>query len=347
MACRRTLQLCRTGLLRKFDRQQQLRHSRSYGRDVAIIGAPFKKGQRLAGVEQGPRVMREAGLIEKLRDLGHNVEDRGDLNFDVFKDDPRNYVLNPKAVGAATKKVSKAVEQAVRDNKLTVTLGGDHSISIGTIHGHARAEPNLCLLWIDAHADINTPLTTPSGNIHGTPLSFLVNQLKDTIPWAALPSFDWLQPCLNITDIAFVGLRDLDPGERYILQKFNITSFSIHEVDRFGIHEVIARSLEAVNPKGDRPIHMSFDIDSVDPAATGATGTPVPGGLTFREGMFIAEHVYRTGLLSALDLVEVNPEVGSRQDKVNTVMTAVEVLTACLGKKREGNLLPGYQLPMP
>ncbi|XP_002739242.1 arginase-1-like [Saccoglossus kowalevskii] len=312
--------------------------------DVGVIGFPFSKGQPQPGVRSGPAAIRNAGLIEKIHNLERDVKDYGDLDFEYIADDPPyGLIKNPRNVGAANKKISAAVSNVINDNRLCISLGGDHAMSIGTLHGHATARPDMCVLWIDAHVDINTPLTSMTGNIHGTPVSFVVHELKDYVP--VLPGFEWMNTCIHAKDIAFIGVRDIDPGERYIMEKFGLVCYSIHDIDHLGLVEVLKRAMDNVNPNRDRPIHISFDIDALDPLLAQSTGTPVYGGLTFREGMYIVEEVGSTGMVTGIDMVEVNPELGTKFEQNVTVNTAVDVLTAALGKRRHGNIPTGYVLP--
>ncbi|XP_075059182.1 arginase-1 [Mixophyes fleayi] len=305
-------------------------------RSVGVIGAPFSKGQPRGGVEEGPRHIRAAGLIEKLEELEYDVKDYNDLHFpDLLNDESFQNVKNPRTVGQATEKVANAVAEVKKTGSVCLVIGGDHSLAVGTIAGHAKVHPDLCVVWVDAHADINTPLTSPSGNLHGQPVSFLIKELKNKMP--EIPGFSWVKPCLSAKDIVYIGLRDVDPGEHYILQTLGIKSYSMSDVDRLTINKVMDETLEYLVGKKKRPIHLSFDIDGLDPSVAPATGTPVHGGLTYREGMYITEQLYKTGLLSSVDMMEVNPSRGETpRDSQLTVNTALNMILSCFGKAREG-----------
>ncbi|XP_077321164.1 arginase-2, mitochondrial isoform X4 [Lithobates pipiens] len=282
-------------------------------RSVAVIGAPFYKGQKWRGVEHGPAAIRNAKLIERLSSIGCDVYDVGDLHFAQVPNDKlyNNTVKYPRTVGLACQVLADEVSRVVEAGHTCVTLGGDHSLALGTISGHAQHCSDLCVIWVDAHADINTPLTTSSGNLHGQPVSFLLRELQDKVP--LIPGFSWLKPCISTLDIVYIGLRDLDSAE----QK-------------------------------QRPIHLSFDIDAFDPSLAAATGTPVIGGLTYREGIYITEEIHNTGMLSALDLVEVNPALGASSDDVKaTTNLAVDVIASCLGQTRECTQIIIEELPAP
>ncbi|KAK6329354.1 hypothetical protein J4Q44_G00013320 [Coregonus suidteri] len=308
-------------------------YKRSHHHSVGIIGAPFSKGQPRDGVEKGPDLIRAAGLVEKLRAQGCAVKDYGNLTFvDVANDEPIGNVKRPRAVGSANQRLSAAVHAVKNDGYTCVMLGGDHSLAIGSIQGHAAAKEDLSVVWVDAHADINTPLTSPTGNIHGQPMSYLIRELHSKIP--VLPNFSWIKPCVSAKDIVYIGLRDVDPEEHHILKLLGIKGYSMTEVDRLGIAK--------------KPIHLSYDIDALDPSISPATGTPVVGGLTYREGVYITEHICQTGLLSAVDMVEVNPKRGRTDGEIrSTVNAAVDLIRGCFGKLREGNHPADYKMPLP
>ncbi|XP_053315229.1 arginase-1 [Spea bombifrons] len=305
-------------------------------KSVGVIGAPFSKGQPRGGVEHGPRHLKAAGLIEKLENLDFDVKDYGDLQFsDVPNDDPYQNVKNPRTVGQATEKLANAVAEVKKSGRVCLVLGGDHSLAVGTIAGHAKIHPDLCVVWVDAHADINTPLTSPSGNLHGQPVSFLIKELGNQMP--DVPGFSWVKPCLSAKDIVYIGLRDVDPGEHYILKNLGIKYYSMSEVDKLTIGKVMEETIQYLVGKEKRPIHLSFDIDGLDPCVAPATGTPVTGGLTYREGMCITEELYKTGLLSAVDMMEVNPARANTESDVQlTVDTAINMVLSSFGNAREG-----------
>uniref|UniRef100_A0A0B6ZSF2 Arginase n=1 Tax=Arion vulgaris TaxID=1028688 RepID=A0A0B6ZSF2_9EUPU len=313
---------------------------------LGVIGFPFSKGQPRNGTEHGPNALREAGVITNLQALGKCVVDHGDVELEtVSRDEPVKHIRNPRSVGLGNKKLSESVSKILKLNQAVLTLGGDHSMAIGSINGHAQVEPNLVVVWVDAHADINTPLTSTSGNIHGMPLSFLVKELEDYVP--KTPGFEWCKPCISVRDIVYIGLRDVDPAERLIIEKFGIFSHSMQEVDKYGIKEVLERALNQVDPSGTRPIHLSFDVDAMDPSLTPATGTPVPGGLSLRECFYLAEEIANTGRLSVLDIAEVNPLLSTEEKRKLTVSTAVDVTTKFYGYQRQGNAPSDYELPRP
>ncbi|XP_037547634.1 arginase-1 [Nematolebias whitei] len=327
--------------------KRSLHHPPLPQRSAGIIGAPFSKGQHRGGVENGPDRIRAAGLLQRLQQQGCAVKDYGNLVFeDVTDDEPVRGSNRVRAVGRANQRLSEAVREVKEDGCTAVMLGGDHSLAIGSIHGHWTAVGPLSVLWVDAHADVNTPLTSYTGNLHGQPLSYLLHELRSKIP--ALPNFSWMEPCVSAQDLVYIGLRDVDPAEHYILKLLGVKVFSMSEVDQLGVARVMEETCDYLCSRAKKPIHLSYDIDAIDPSVTPATGTPVIGGLTYREGLYITEHLCQTGLLSAVDLVEVNPLRGQTEDEVqSTVSTAVDLLLGCFGRVREGNHQVDYCLPEP
>nr|XP_014341330.1 PREDICTED: arginase-2, mitochondrial isoform X2 [Latimeria chalumnae] len=300
------------------------------------------------GVEGGPAAIRKAGLFERLSYLGVKFKDYGDLSFKVVPNDEiyQNYIRYPQTVGMASQLLADEVSRAVGAGHVSLMLGGDHSLGIGSVQGHARQRPNLCVIWVDAHTDVNTPLTSPSGNIHGQSVSFLLKELKDKMP--EIPGFSWCTPCISCSDIVYIGIRDIDPGEHFILSNYGIKYFSMREIDQLGIQKAMEMTFDHLLARKPRPIHLSYDIDSLDPKLAPATGTPVVGGLTYREGIYVAEEVHNTGMLSAMDLVEVNPSLGANLEEVEaTANAALEVIAASFGQTRQGAHCTVNSLPQP
>ncbi|WAR19044.1 ARGI-like protein [Mya arenaria] len=291
-------------------------------RKLGVVGVPVSKGQRRDGTEKGPQALRDGGLVERLKKIGCDVKDHGDVNFGYLDEDlPHENVKNPRNVAMGSLRTADEVEKCLRTEGHCLAIGGDHSMAIGTIMGHARVHPDMVVLWIDAHADINTPLTSDSGNIHGMPLSIKVDQ------------------------IAWIGLRDVDPGERKIIEKFGMNAFSMHDVDNNGIKEILKKALDAVDPTGTKPIHVSFDVDAMDPTHTPSTGTPVSGGLSVREMCFIAEELALTGRVAMLDIAEVNPNIGDEKDVNQTVNSTLDVVSRFYGHRRQGLFPTNYEIP--
>lgn len=273
--------------------------------------------------------MVEAGLINQLEGLGWKVKFDGHHQFEDIKaaDDPPIGILkNPRLVSRVTKSVARVVGDHIAKRELPVTLGGDHSLALGTISGTLSVHPETCVVWIDAHADINTAESTVSGNIHGMPVSFLLGIGRK------IPEFSWVKSLLKTQRLVYIGLRDVDMGEKQILRENNIKAFSMHDVDKHGIGKVVEMALDHVNPNRDLPIHLSFDVDALDPSVAPSTGTPVRGGLSFREGHYICEAISETGLLVALDLMEVNPSLADYDSVQQTVAVGCSLVRSALGE---------------
>ncbi|KAI9608212.1 hypothetical protein KEM48_003345 [Puccinia striiformis f. sp. tritici PST-130] len=297
-------------------------------RVAAVIPCPFPR----AGVDDGPSHLIRDGLIKSIESVGYStILDELNLSAISKQDDPDIGILkNPRLVSETNKTLMSTINSHTDKGEMIVTIGGDHSLAIGTLSGTLNAFPEACVIWVDAHADINTPESTETGNLHGCPVSFLLSTLhagKDIEP------FKWIKPCLQPDRLVYIGLRDIDMGERKILQENNIRCFTMHDIDRHGIGKVIEMALESVNKDLKRPIHLSFDVDALDPSVAPSTGTPVRGGLTFREGHYICEAIYETGCLVALDLMEVNPTLMTTEaDVIQTLSVGQSLVRSAMGE---------------
>jgi arginase len=293
-------------------------------RDVAIIGAALDLGQGRRGVDMGPSAMRAAGLEERLESLGYEVHDHGNVESPepeatTLQDERARFLPEIKQTCAL---IADLVAQASADDELPLVLGGDHSVALGTLGGLARAHGSGGVLWIDAHSDINTPETSPSGNVHGMTLAATLG--------IAGPAFEhpaWPLPAVEPQRVALLGARSLDEGERRLLREAGIRVFTMSEIDRIGIERAVRESLDRV--AGGGFVHVSFDMDVLDPSIAPGVGTPVRGGLTYREAHLALELVAESGLAGSLEVVEVNPIL----DRENTTaLTAVELVASALGK---------------
>ncbi|KAK2008717.1 arginase [Colletotrichum eremochloae] len=308
--------------------------------DLGVVAVGFSGGQCKQGVDAAPKALIESGLLTQLRDeLGYRLHGHDEVHLytDLVpaEDPPYRNMKNPRAVSAVTERIADQVYQQSRLGRLTLTLGGDHSIAIGTIAGSARATRErlgreIAVIWVDAHADINTPETSGSGNIHGMPVAFLTGLAKEDRP----EYFGWLRDehRLSVKKLVYIALRDVDPGEKRILRENGIKAFSMFDIDRYGIGRVMEMALAHIG--SDTPIHLSFDVDALDPMWAPSTGTPVRGGLTLREGDYICECVHETGSLVALDLVEVNPSLAAEQEGAasETVRAGCSLVRCALGE---------------
>jgi arginase len=286
-------------------------HSRTARVDV--IGVPMDLGASRRGVDMGPSAIRYAQLYDRLRELGiAEVLDHGNLPVPIREgletnDASAKYIDVIERVCAD---LAQFVEESVRSGGLPIVLGGDHSIAMGTLEGLTRARsapPGL--VWIDAHSDINSPQSSPSGNVHGMPL------------WFALRN-GFAMPETTVQ----IGLRDVDEIEKKQLRESGVRAFSMTDVDKLGMTRVMEETLAIV---GGRPIHVSFDMDGIDPSEAPGTGTPVKGGLSFREAHLAMEMLYESGHLQSIEMVEINPILDTRNQ---TAALAVGLICSALGK---------------
>ncbi|PMD32248.1 arginase [Hyaloscypha variabilis F] len=311
------------------------------GDELGVVAVGFSGGQCKPGVDAAPSALIANGLLTQLRqDLGYNLfhDDTVHSYKDLLPTSDPDYrgMKNPLAVSAVTKKLCDQVYEHAKEGRCVLTLGGDHSIAIGTIAGTARAirerlDRELAVIWVDAHTDINTPETSESGNVHGMPVAFLSGLAKEDRE----DVFGWLKKenLISLKKLVYIGLRDVDRGEKLILREHGIKAFSMHDIDRHGIGRVMEMALGHIG--NDTPIHLSFDVDALDPMWAPSTGTPVRGGLTLREGDFIAECVHETGCLVAMDLVEVNPTLEPGIDDIGaqqTVRSGCSLVRCALGE---------------
>ena len=282
---------------------------------VDVIGVPMDLGASRRGVDMGPSAIRYAQLNERLRSLGiETIVDHGNLSVPIRESieasDASAKYLN--AIERVCDELSLIVEQSVCAGGVPIVLGGDHSIAMGTLAGLTRARsapPGL--VWIDAHADINSPKTSPSGNVHGMPLWFALHH-------------GYARP----ETTAQIGLRDVDEIEKRLLRESGVRAFSMTDVDKLGIPHVMEQALAIAGSDG-RPIHVSFDMDGIDPSEAPGTGTPVKGGLSFREAHLAMEMLYESGQLTSIEMVEINPILDTRNQ---TAALAVGLICSALGK---------------
>jgi arginase len=298
--------------------------------DVRVIGVPMDLGSDRRGVDMGPSSIRYAGLEVALEGLGNDVTDVGDVP--VPAPETRDPEAGPPPAGRAnylaeTAEVSRAVREAVEaalaDGAFPLALGGDHSIAIGTVGGSATAG-STGVVWFDAHADFNTPATTPSGNVHGMPLAALSGDgYFDGRQWAHAPTVDE-------ENVAIVGLRSVDDRERERLHESGITGYTMGEIDERGFAEVCAAAFD-VATDGTDGVHVSFDMDLIDPEEAPGVGTPVRGGITYREAHTAMDHVdERFDAIRSMDVVEVNPILDTHN---RTAELAVDLLENGFGAR--------------
>jgi arginase len=293
------------------------------GRTIAVIGAALDLGQGRRGVDMGPSAIRYAGLEERLTGLGFSVDDSGNVLTSVVEatelEDERARYLPQIARTCAL--IAERVVAALGADETPLVLGGDHSVALGTLSGLASVRGLGGVLWIDAHGDLNDPTSSPSGNVHGMPLAAALGR--------AGPDFEsavWTLPAVQPERVAVIGARDLDDGERALIRELGLAVHTMSEIDRRGIEAVVTEALERA--AGAPFVHISLDMDGLDPDFAPGVGTPVRGGLTYREAHLAMELVAESGLLCCLEIVEVNPIL----DRTNaTAELAVELAASAFG----------------
>lgn len=282
------------------------------------------------GVDMGPSALRVACLDEKVSSLGYDVEDLGNINVvqaeSVVEGAASARYLKEIALTCAH--LANIVEGACEKGRFPLVLGGDHSVAIGTISGLSRhfqkAGKKIGVIWVDAHADMNTPETSPSGNIHGMPLACCVGQG----PRELTHIYDYA-PKVDPANVAVIGLRSVDSGEKRTVQGTGVHAFTMRDIDERGLRAVMQEALEVVND-GTEGFHLSFDMDSVDPHEAPGVGTPVKGGVTYREAHLAMETICDCDRMLGLEVVEVNPVIDERN---RTAVLAVELVMSALGKR--------------
>jgi arginase len=293
---------------------------------IDMIGVPIDLGADRRGVDMGPSALRYAHLQQKLETLGYKVEDRGNIEVPIAEtcsiSDPRLKYID--CIVPMARRVAGEVAGSVKGRHFPLVLGGDHSLSLGSIRGAAKTK-TLGLLWIDAHADFNTDETTPSGNIHGMPLSALcgLGDKRLTQLWNEPP------PVVDPARVAVIGARDLDPGEKANLRRAGVMVMGMEQIDRLGMATAVEKAIEHVSAGADG-LYLSFDMDAMDPDHAPGVGTPVPAGLSQREAHLACELIGGTGKLVGMDIVEVNPILDVQNQ---TSLLAVEFVLSALGKR--------------
>ena len=337
-------------------------HSRGKYQRVAVLGAPNAAGQRRAGVERAPAILRAAGILDDIRSLGWDVDDLGDAHA------PKLPVPSPRVrktnawgdadAAALHSAVADRVHDALASGAVPLILGGDHSVSIGSVAGALRHDPRLSVVWIDAHADVNSPEMSETGNFHGMSLA-MVAGLAAPASWPT-GAYDWLlkdddspgavggaeddntavrrQPKLNLKRVVYVGLRDVDKAERELIEQLGIKAFTAEDVRSMGARDVARLAIEHLravsdgDAEGGVTTHVSLDVDSLDPIYMKATGTPVAGGLVPDDVASLLDEIRRRSRVTSVDLVELNVDLVDEGERAGYVDTARGLARALLGE---------------
>ena len=297
---------------------------------IRIIGVPMDLGASRRGVDMGPSALRVAGLQARIKQLGHQVEDIGNLSVKQPEEMPygekrAKYI---EEIADACKDLGTAVQKSLEDGYMPLVLGGDHSIAVGSVSGvgaHFRKEEkSIGCIWLDAHSDMNTPETSPSGNVHGMPLSALMGygteELYDLFGY---------KPKIEPQNVALVGVRDLDSHEKKFIKKLGVKAFTMREIDERGMREVMSDALKYAMDDTDGVV-VSLDMDFVDPSDAPGVGTPVRGGVTYREAHLAMEMIADSETMVSMEVVEINPVIDEHN---RTALLGVELVLSGLGKK--------------
>jgi arginase len=300
---------------------------------LCILGVPMDYGTNRRGVDMGPSAIRITRVGARLEALGFQVRDWGNIEVGVRESIEAPGLVTNKArfaeeIARILKNLSAEIQTVLQNGERPIVLGGDHSIAMGTVAGLAEHYHNqgkkIGIVWMDAHADINTPETTISGNVHGMPVAHIMGFGSET-----LLQISKLRPMVDPANIALVGLRDLDEGEKLTIRSKGVHAFTMRDIDELGMKEVMRRAIE-IATNGTHGFHVSFDMDWVDPSTAPGVGTPVPGGASYREAHLAMEMAFDTGKVLSMEVTEVNPILDHSN---RTAQLAAEVILSAFGKK--------------
>ena len=291
---------------------------------ISVIGVPMNLGADRLGVDLGPIAIRYAGVKKRLERLGYDFEDLGDIPV-VRPESATNAFNNLKYLDEIVRvntELCNRVAEVMASGRMPLVLGGDHSVAIGTMAGVMQHKERLGVIWFDAHGDINTAETSPSGNIHGMPVAVALG-----LGHESLTAIGGADKKLNPRNLVLIGSRDLDTGERKILRDLGVTVFTMHEVDLLGMPKVMEEAIRIASD-GTDGVHVSFDMDAMDPFFATGTGTRVAGGLSYRESHLALELLAQAGIVTSVEFVEVNPLIDNKNE---TAETAVALMDSLLG----------------
>lgn len=293
---------------------------------ISVIGVPMDLGADRRGVDMGPSAIRYANLQDKLERIGYEVEDLGNLHVPT----PESYHVGDvklkylREIVSVNEELANKVAKVMEQNRFPLVLGGDHSIAIGTIAGVSRQQKRTGVIWFDAHGDLNTPETTPSGNIHGMPLAVSLG-----LGHPDLTECGGKEAKILPENVVIVGARSLDEGEKKLIRERGVHVFTMHEIDRLGMAKVMEEALNIATDRTDG-VHLSFDLDGIDPNEAPGVGTPVAGGVTYRESHLALEMIAQANILTSAEFVEVNPILDVEN---KTARVAVALMGSVFGER--------------
>jgi arginase len=294
-------------------------------KNISILGVPMDLGQSRRGVDMGPSAIRYAGVVDRLEKIGHTVTDLGNVEIEpvVRGTAIHTNLKNLEAVVKANLDLAEKVDKIIGRNDFPLIFGGDHSIAIGTLAGVSRHYSNLGVIWYDAHGDLNTEETSPSGNIHGMPLAVSLG-----FGHPLLTNIGGYAPKIKPENVVIIGARDLDEGEKDLIKEIGIKVYTMHEIDRLGMTKVMEETIEYL--KGTDGVHLSLDLDGLDPKECPGVGTPVLGGISYRESHLAMEMLADAQIITSAEFVEVNPILDERN---RTALVAVALMGSLFGEK--------------
>lgn len=294
---------------------------------ISLIGVPMDLGQNRRGVDMGPSAIRYAGVVERLQEIGHTVTDEGNIQIAAAEKtaSPDTNLKNLKEVTDASTALANKIHDVMENGQFPLILGGDHSIAIGTLAGLGDRYDNLGVIWYDAHADLNTGETSPSGNIHGMPLAVSIG-----LGHEKLVNIRGFAPKIKPENVVIIGARSIDPGERELIKEKGIKVFTMHDIDKLGMTEVMNNAMSYLKDRNVDGLHLSLDLDGIDPIYTPGVGTPVPGGISYRESHLAMEMLFTSDMVTSTEFVEVNPIL---DEKNKTADVAVALIGSLFGEK--------------
>lgn len=303
---------------------QTVKREMSHMKKLSIMGVQCDYGQQRRGVDMGPSAIRYAGLIERLLKMNYFVKDYGDIQLykAIYGHSNDNHLLNLDEITQMGKELSTELLKALNKGEQPLILGGDHSIAIGTLAALTTHYHHVGVIWFDAHADMNTPETTPSGNIHGMSLAISLGLGTDSL-------LNLFTRFVAKEHVVLIGARSLDEGERQLIKKLGIKVYTMHEIDRLGMAQVMNEVIHHFKNLNLDAVHLSVDLDALDPLYTPGVGTPVAGGITYRESHLAMEMLYESELIKSAEFVEVNPIL---DEKNQTANVAVALIGSLLGE---------------
>lgn len=295
-------------------------------RKLSIIGMPMDLGQLRRGVDMGPSAIRYAGVIERLSNLFDEIHDLGDIPIDrpQVTIDTESKLRNLELVARKSSDLAEKIEGVIKSGSFPLILGGDHSIAIGTLTGVAKHYKKLGVIWYDAHGDLNTAETSPTGNIHGMPLAASLG-----FGHPRITELGGYNPKIAPENVVIIGARALDDGEKELIKEKRIKVYTMHEIDRLGMAKVMEESISYLKGKTDG-VHLSLDLDALDPNDAPGVGTPVIGGISYRESHLAMEMLAESGIITSAEFVEVNPILDERN---KTATLAVALMGSLFGEK--------------